>query len=52
MEKPAAPAAAPPTDRLERLKQELAAAVAAEEFERAAELRDQIKAMEGEKDHA
>ncbi len=33
-------------------KDELAAAVADEAFERAAELRDQIKAMEGEKDHA
>lgn len=41
----------PHTDRLAQLKEELAAAVSAEEFERAADLRDQIKAMEGAEDH-
>ena len=49
------PAAVKPADeparKLARLKEELAAAVSAEEFEKAASLRDAIKAMEGEENH-
>lgn len=47
---PETPVPDPGTDRLAQLKKDLAAAVSAEEFERAAALRDQIKAMEEAED--
>ena len=49
LDKPDAPAEeakVSPEDKLKLLKEELARAVAAEEYERAAQLRDQIRAQE------
>ncbi len=47
--RPAEPGKAPaPPSRLEQLREELAAAIAREEYERAAELRDEIRRLEKE----
>ena len=46
---PAEAAKASPEDKLKALKEELNKAVAAEEYERAAQLRDQIRAEEESK---